>query len=300
VNSGEHMIRANGVDLCVQTFGQRADPAILLIGGMAASMDWWEDEFCERLAAGSRWVIRYDHRDTGRSVTYEPGDPRYTGQDLLDDAVGVLDAQGLATGHLVGISMGGAMAQLVALDHPDRVVSLTLISTSPGPGDPDLPPASEELRAAWREPPPHPDWSDRAAVIDYIVEGERVYAARSRPFDEEAVRRIAERVVDRTVNIESSIKNHSLIDGGQPRRARLGGAGADARDPRDGGPPIPLRSCTGPRSGDPRRPAPPYGADRARTSSGCLGSGGPRHPQPHRRRRTMTTPGRHRQSPSLP
>jgi pimeloyl-ACP methyl ester carboxylesterase len=216
------MIRVNGVDLCVQTFGQRADPAILLIGGMAASMDWWEEEFCERLAAGSRWVIRYDHRDTGRSVTCEPGDPRYTGHDLLDDAVGVLDAQGLATGHLVGISMGGAMVQLVALDHPDRVVSLTLISTSPGPGDPDLLPASEELRAAWREPPPDPDWSDRAAVIDYIVEGERVYAARSRPFDEEAVRRIAERVVDRTVNIESSIKNHSLIDGGQPWRARLG------------------------------------------------------------------------------
>lgn len=216
------MIRANGVDLCVQTFGRRADPAILLIGGMAASMDWWEDGFCERLAAGSRWVIRYDHRDTGRSVTYEPGDPRYSGQDLLDDAVGVLDAVDLATAHLVGISMGGAMAQLVALDHPDRVASLTLISTSPGPGDPDLPPASEELRAAWKEPPPEPDWSDRAAVIDYIVEGERSYAARSRPFEEEAVRRIAERVVDRTVNIESSIRNHVLIDGGEPWRERLG------------------------------------------------------------------------------
>jgi pimeloyl-ACP methyl ester carboxylesterase len=221
-NSGERMIRANGVDLCVQTFGRRGDPAILLIGGMSASMDWWEEEFCERLAAGSRWVIRYDHRDTGRSVTYEPGDPRYTGRDLQNDAVGVLDALRLPRAHLVGISMGGAMAQLIVLDHPDRVASLILVSTSAGPGDPDLPPASEEVRAAWREPRPEPDWSDRAAVIDYIIEGERVYAARSRPFDERAVRRIAERVVDRAVNLESSMKNHSLIDGGEPWRARLG------------------------------------------------------------------------------
>jgi hypothetical protein len=79
------IVDANGVDLCVESFGDSADPAILLIMGSSASMDWWEDEFCARLAAGSRFVIRYDQRDTGRSVSYEPGVPGYTFDDLVAD-----------------------------------------------------------------------------------------------------------------------------------------------------------------------------------------------------------------------
>src|SRR5262245_66216515 len=111
-------------------------------------MDWWEEELCERLAAGPRFVIRYDLRDTGQSVTYEPGVPRYDGDDLVADAVGVLDALGLAEAHVVGLSMGGGIAQQVAVTHPDRVASLTLGSTSPGasaPGEPALPPLSSGL-----------------------------------------------------------------------------------------------------------------------------------------------------------
>src|SRR5829696_8720248 len=207
MESNERIIRANGVDLCVQTFGDRADPPILLIMGGASSMDWWEDGFCERLAAGSRFVIRYDHRDTGRSVSYEPGAAPYSLRDLAEDAVGLLDAFGLESAHLVGMSMGGWIGQLVALDHPDRVASLTLISTSPTAheaSDPDLPEASEELQALFAQEASEPDWSDRDAVIDYIVEGERPFAG-SRPFDDAAMRAIAARVVDRTVNIASSI-----------------------------------------------------------------------------------------------
>src|SRR5688500_10114040 len=139
--AGEKMVRANGVDLCVEAFGDPTDPALLLIMGSSASMDWREDELCRRLA-GSRFVIRYDQRDTGRSVTYPAGAPPYTMHDLAADAVGVLDAFGLARAHVVGMSMGGAVAQLVALDHADRVMSLTLIATAaagPGPDDPDLP-----------------------------------------------------------------------------------------------------------------------------------------------------------------
>src|SRR3712207_4191896 len=194
----ERIIRANGVDLCVQTFGDRADPPILLIMGGASSMDWWEEGFCERLAAGSRFVIRYDHRDTGRSVSYELGAAPYSLRDLAEDAVGLLDAVGLESAHLVGMSMGGWIGQLVALDHPDRVASLTLISTSPtaGPSDPDLPEMSQELQAFFAEEASEPDWSDRTAVIDYIVEGERPFAG-SRPFDEAAIRAIAARVLDR-------------------------------------------------------------------------------------------------------
>ena len=127
----DKIVQANGVDLCVDTFGDPADPAILLISGSGAPMDWWEPEFCQRLADGWRFVIRYDHRDTGRSVSYEPGAPPYSFGDLVADAVGVLDAFGLARAHLVGISMGGAIGQLVAIEQPDRVESLTLIATSP-------------------------------------------------------------------------------------------------------------------------------------------------------------------------
>jgi pimeloyl-ACP methyl ester carboxylesterase len=133
-------LTVRGVELCAETFGDPSAPPLLLIMGSGASMDWWEEDFCERLAAGGRFVVRYDHRDTGQSVTYPPGKPDYTGDDLMADAVGVLDALGLASAHVVGMSMGGALAQLVALDHPDRVASLTLISTSPaGRANPTCP-----------------------------------------------------------------------------------------------------------------------------------------------------------------
>jgi pimeloyl-ACP methyl ester carboxylesterase len=125
--SGERVVRANGVDLWVETFGDPDDQAILLIMGLAASMDWWEDEFCQRLAAGGRFVVRYDHRDTGRSTSYPAGAPPYTGHDLTADAVGLLDVLGRPRAHLVGMSAGGGIAQEIAVDHPDRVASLTLI-----------------------------------------------------------------------------------------------------------------------------------------------------------------------------
>src|SRR5215216_527498 len=221
----ERIIRANGVDLCVQTFGNRADPTILLIMGGASSMDWWEDGFCERLTAASQFVIRYDHRDTGQSVSYEPGAAPYSLRDLAEDALGLLDALGLESAHLVGMSMGGWIGQLVALDHPDRVASLTLISTSPTAdesSDPDLPEISEKLQAFFaEEASSEPDWSDRDAVIDSIVEGERPFAG-TRPFNEAAIREIAARAFDRTTNLASSITNHAGIDPGDRWRERLG------------------------------------------------------------------------------
>jgi pimeloyl-ACP methyl ester carboxylesterase len=187
-------------------------------------MDWWEDEFCERLAAGSRFVVRYDHRDTGQSVSYEPGAPEYSFRDLAGDALGLLDTLGVSDAHLVGISMGGAMAQLVALDHPDRVASLTLISTAPaapGPDDPDLPMMSEEARARFAEAA-EPDWSDRAAVIDHLVHLARASASVSRPFDEASARDLCARVVDRSRNIVSSMTNHHVTRGDDRWRQRLG------------------------------------------------------------------------------
>src|SRR6266550_8855926 len=109
------MIQANGVELCTEPFGDSADPPILLIMGLGGSMLWWDEGFCRMLAKEGRFVIRYDHRDTGRSVTDEPGRPTYSGGDLVDDIAGVLDAYRIPAAHLVGVSAGGAFAQLFAL-----------------------------------------------------------------------------------------------------------------------------------------------------------------------------------------
>ena len=103
-------ITANGVDLCTESFGSPADPALLLIMGATASMIAWPDAFCEKLAAGGRFVIRYDSRDTGRSTVYPPGTPPYTLEDLADDAIGVLDAYGIDRAHVAGMSLGGMIA----------------------------------------------------------------------------------------------------------------------------------------------------------------------------------------------
>src|SRR5947207_59850 len=175
--SDERMVRANGVDLCVRTSGVPGDPAILLLAGMASSMDGWPDEFCARLAEHGRFVIRCDQRDTGRSVSYPPGAPEYTFRDLAADALGLLDSFGIEKAHLVGISMGGGLAQVLAVEHPDRVASLTLLSTSPGPGpDSGLPGVADRLKEHFAVAAVEPDWADRTAVVEHIMRDYRAYA----------------------------------------------------------------------------------------------------------------------------
>ena len=171
-------------------------------------MLWWEEGFCRMLAEGGRSVIRYDHRDTGRSVTYEPGRPGYTADDLIDDATRVLDAYGIAAAHLVGVSAGGAFAPLVALDFPDRVLSLVLISTSPAiPGERELPPPTEEFgrfAAAARM-----DWSDAESVTSYVLDYSRLLAGGQRPFDEAAVRALVHRDVQRARDFAALLQPRS-------------------------------------------------------------------------------------------
>src|SRR5687768_7284627 len=100
-------IRVGGVELFTEHAGDPADPALLLIMGAMASGVWWPEELCRRLAAPGRFVIRYDHRDTGASTSGEPGPIDYGVEDLAADAVGILDAYGIARAHLCGMSLGG-------------------------------------------------------------------------------------------------------------------------------------------------------------------------------------------------
>lgn len=208
LDNGE-IVQANGVDLCVETFGNAADPAILLVHGAATSMHGWEDEFCQRLADGPRFVIRYDQRDTGRSVSYPPGAPGYTPRDLVADVVGLLDVFEIDRAHLVGISMGGGIVTGAALDYPDRVASLTLMATSTG--GPDLPPMSEEF-IAFVSRPEQPDWSDREAVIDHMIEFLHICAGPRDQIDEAVMREQIGQDLDRTTNVASSQINHFAMD----------------------------------------------------------------------------------------
>jgi pimeloyl-ACP methyl ester carboxylesterase len=208
----ERMIEANGVELCTESFGRSADPPILLIMGTGASMLWWEDGFCRLLADGRRFVIRYDQRDTGRSVTYEPGHPEYTGADLIGDAVGVLDAYEIPAAHVVGVSAGGAFAQLLALGCPDRLLSLVLISTSPAtPGKRSVPSPTQRFNSFLASA--EVDRSDPESVIDYVVDYARMLAGDVRPFDESAWRELVRRDVERARDISAS-ENHSAISEG--------------------------------------------------------------------------------------
>jgi pimeloyl-ACP methyl ester carboxylesterase len=209
----ERLVDVNGVELCTESFGDPDDPAVLLVMGVGASMLWWEEGFCRLLAAGGRFVIRYDHRDTGRSITYERGRPEYTGADLVADAEGVLDAYGIAAAHVVGVSAGGAFAQLLAIGLPDRVPSLTLISTSPATaGERRLPSPTERFNAFVASA--EADWSERRSVIEHFVGYQRMLAGGARPFDEAVWRQLVGRDVERARDIAAS-QNHNIIPEGE-------------------------------------------------------------------------------------
>lgn len=212
----------DGAELCVDTAGVRGAPAVLLVAGARASMDYWEEPFCARLADAGRYVIRYDLRDTGASTTYPPGRPGYTSDDLVADAVAILDRLGVERAHVAGISMGGALAQRIAVEHPARVRGITLMSTSPaGSGGPELPPPSEALRALFaRGDAADPDSSDRDATIASMLEAERPYAGR-RGLEEERLRELLGLVYDRSTSLASG-GNHYLLEGTEMPRARLG------------------------------------------------------------------------------
>lgn len=219
--TNERMFVINGAASCVEVQGGDDDPTVLLVG---SSMLSWPEELCDRLVAGQRRVIRYDIRDTGRSQSYPPGEPGYSFADLVGDAVGVLDATATERAHVAGISTGGWIAQLLALDHPERVATLTLIGSRPnppGPVDHDLPGHDQALMEAILNTP-QPDWSDARAVVDHLVLQSRRLAGTGR-FDETSARSHAEGEVARTADVKAATTNIAFADHGPPWRERLKG-----------------------------------------------------------------------------
>lgn len=209
----ERIIIADNVEIATQAFGDPTHEPVLLIMGAMASMLWWPEGFCKQLAAQNRYVIRYDNRDTGLSTAYEPGNPDYTMDDMAQDAFRVLDAYNIKTAHLVGMSLGGMIAQMATFSHPERVKTLTLISTTPiGVDTSNLPQTSSAYmeHAATGE---SVDWTDSAQVIDFIVKDTQMIAGTRHPYNEMQARKLVEHDVKRAKNFASAT-NHFMLKGG--------------------------------------------------------------------------------------
>ncbi|MGY5766282.1 alpha/beta fold hydrolase [Brachybacterium sp. DNPG3] len=190
----------NGVRLGAEHFGDPATPLLLCAGG--TTMLSWPDELCTALAQGGRHVVRYDLRDSGTSTTIDPQNPAYTLRDLAADAVGLARALDDRPAHLAGIGVGGLVAQVAALDHPDAFSALTLVGTrpvAPGPVDADLPDHDTATMArlfSRRKP----DWSDRSAVAEYAAGGADILGD-----DPAAASSLAARVWDRTPGAQPAV-----------------------------------------------------------------------------------------------
>lgn len=210
----------DSIDIYTESFGDSTRPAVLLIMGASASMIWWDDDFCQRLADEGRFVIRYDNRDVGQSTCYPPGEPGYDVEDMADDAVGVLDSYGVEKAHLVGMSLGGMIAQLVALRNPDRVLSMTLIASSVWDNRPDLPPISDKI-LQYHASAGSVDWSNQKAAARYMAGGWRLLGGSKHPFDENRALQLAEAEAKRARNLLSMF-NHALLKGGESWYGKAG------------------------------------------------------------------------------
>jgi pimeloyl-ACP methyl ester carboxylesterase len=188
--------KANGIELCYDSFGDPQAPPLLLIMGLAAQMIAWDDEFCSLLAGRGYRVIRFDNRDIGLSTRFDaaglpdvsaafmaamqgqPVTAPYLLRDMADDAVGLLDALDIGSAHVVGASMGGAIGQTLAIHHPSRLRSLTSIMATTGA--PGLPPPTPQALAMLFKPTP----TDQAGYFESYVQTWKVLRAGSFPLDE--------------------------------------------------------------------------------------------------------------------
>jgi pimeloyl-ACP methyl ester carboxylesterase len=197
------IVKANGIDLTYDSFGNDEDVPILLIAGLGTQMIRWTAPFCEALANRGYRVIRFDNRDAGCSTHFpqygnvdfgalaaalmaqKRPDVPYTLDDMASDAIGLLDALAIDRAHVVGRSMGGMIAQIMASEHPGRVLSLTSIMS--GTGNPALPQAEPDVMAMMMRPSPDPASNEAGFLANSIAFARRI-AGKHHPLDEEAHR----------------------------------------------------------------------------------------------------------------
>ncbi|MGG0032059.1 alpha/beta hydrolase [Priestia megaterium] len=215
----EEIIKIDNVEICTESFGNPKNPAVLLIMGAMSSLDWWDEDFCLRLAEHERFVIRYDHRDLGRSTTYPPGTSNYTITDMADDAIGVLDAYSIDKAHIVGMSLGGMIGQILALRYPDRIDSLTLIASSVfGTEAEKLPPMDQRI-LDYHTKSASIDWSNQKETVPYLAGGWKILSG-TKPYEEKRMYKLAEREAARAKQLPSRF-NHALLQGGGQYYDRL-------------------------------------------------------------------------------
>lgn len=203
--SGEKTVKVGNVEIAYDTFGNPSSRPMLLIMGLGAQMIRWDEAFCKILASQGHWVIRFDNRDVGRSTKFDdagvpdlmslmqgkPVKVPYTLKDMAGDTVGLLDALGVKKADVIGVSMGGMIAQSLAINYPERVRTLTSIMSSTG--NPNLPQATPEATAVLLTPPV----SNKADYITSELKVAKVLHGPVYKLDEDFVRNYAERSWDR-------------------------------------------------------------------------------------------------------
>ncbi len=234
--SEERFARVGELELCWQETGDSNAPPLLMIMGLGAQMILWPDEMCELIADHGFRVIRFDNRDVGRSTVLDgyptvpvpealrSGVPEgvYTLSDMAGDAAGLLDALGIDRAHVVGASLGGMIAQTLAIEHPERVLSLASIMSTTG--NPDVGhPTPAGIEGLTTVPPP-----DRDGYVDALARARRLIGSPGFPFDEERARRTAGLGWDRGFHPKGTVRQTLAILASPDRTEALGGLGIPA------------------------------------------------------------------------
>jgi len=189
-------LKANQIDICYEVVGDPTNPPLVLIRGLGSQMIAWGDSFCQQLADQGFWIISFDNRDVGLSTKFDAADVPdmaslmagdqvdvpYLISDMAPDVVALMDGLGVAEAHIVGMSMGGMIAQMLAIEYPTRVSTLTSIMSAAGPVDRTT--MDADVMDALTGPTP----TERSAYIEHSVQAERLYYGTGYPFDEARVR----------------------------------------------------------------------------------------------------------------
>jgi pimeloyl-ACP methyl ester carboxylesterase len=227
------VVKANGIQIEYDTFGEKSSPALLLIIGLGGQMIHWDEAFCESLAEKDFFVIRFDNRDTGLSTKFDEAGlpdimgmvtammagksvvPPYTLEDMAEDTAGLLDALGIKRAHVCGMSMGGMIAQTLALRNPQRFLSLTSIYSTTG--NPDLPQPRSDVAELLMTPTP----LEREAAIEHSMKIFKTISGSGFPFDESWHRNILGRSYDRAFYPQGVIRQFAAILTQKNRKSAL-------------------------------------------------------------------------------